>query len=201
MRALIILAIACVPTIAQSKDTPSLWCTFTEPFANIMTWPGHLRATHETTITTSRFTVGGTDSQPVVQTRLDGTPTTLAVRTGAGSDGMSDLSYPYTGILTGWMMGETPLQGGCVRFPGGSVPRQIVSLGQNIRTNVRASPSPRARLIGSLEANDQVWVLTDQPTKSWTRIAYAFMPRAETGTVVILQGWVQSRHIGPLKAR
>jgi uncharacterized membrane protein len=198
MRSFIIALLLAWPSVVSAAPVPSLYCAFTEPFANILVWPGSVRATHEQTFTTTNFAVTGTRLEPVIETRINNRPMKLSVHQDSGSDGMSDFVYPLTGKLSGWMMGTAQLEGGCVRFPHGSAPWQIVGLSQTQTLNVRQRPSLQGRVVGKLDANDQVWIVPGNTSGTWTRVAYAFMPNAETGDVRIVQGWVATRYLGPL---
>lgn len=198
MRNVMILALSLLPSLARAEPSPSLSCVFTEPFASIYVWPGKMLARHEGSTPVTNIAVSGTREEPVIKALVAGTPTTLTVKNQVGSDGMSEFDYPLDVTLTGWMMGSTPLSGGCIRFPAQSQPFSVTRLAEDDRLNLRAHPRMGSPIVGHANSRDILWSVPGQRTNGWARVAIRTNATTESGPIRIKTGWVRASYMREL---
>lgn len=179
---------------AEATAIPSLSCTFTEPFISIDTFPGGLRWDGpERRAIAKSVSLAGSEREPVISGKLGPDRVRLSIKNRSGSDGMSDFSFPLTGLVQ--TNGARAFKGGCLRFPDGTTPRPVTVAG-NDKLNVRRSASASAAVVGRLGAGSRFWAFPEPLVRGWARGAFARYPAEDAGRVTVTYGWVNARYLG-----
>jgi uncharacterized membrane protein len=198
LSAIILLGLSGPPTAGFATSLPSFQCTFTEPFITILTSPRGIiyeaPDANQSLLATSVDT--GSPTTIVKATLADRSTFSLDISKEPGSDGMSEFAFPYTGKLASSAFGMV-ITGGCLKHANGTSPRRIINVAEVDRLNVRAGPNARARIVNPLRAQSKIWAYPQNPASGWVRVSSVLYPPNESGTVRVIEGWVNGRFLGP----
>lgn len=195
----IIAGIMSVSAPACATALPSFACSFTEPFIAVQTSPVGVRIAtplNSTLLAPGIFQTDG-DKVTFASDTNDASGFKLIIEKDVGSDGMSDFVFPYTGMLS-IPNGISNHTGGCVKLADGTTPRSVVNLQNDDRLNVRAAPSPRARIVNTLVQGGVVWAYPESRRGNWVRVSSLVYPRNDQGDVRVVMGWAHGRYLGDL---
>ncbi len=194
-----VLALCLASTAAHASSVPSFACRFTEPFISIDTYGGGARVqTPDGTIKASETAPqNSNDTALIFITLPDQRKYELTITNTSGSDGMSDFNFPFAGALK--MSGDSAnaQTGGCIKYPDGTTPRKVANIGTDDALNVRTGAGIKNPIVTKLRFGNDVWVFPENTVGRWARVAVAQYPANETGPIAIVEGWVNTRFLGP----
>ncbi len=191
--AAVLVAFPTVPSDAKTQN-PSFSCWWTEPFAAFRLSPsGAVFDTFDSPDgggdPLEEVTVVQAGSGVNVTGYSNGELVSVQIRKEAGSDGMSDHTTAYSGTWGGqW-------EGACVKHGSGSIPRNVIGIAENDELNVRSAPSARAKKIASIPFSGSAWVYPQTNTRGWLKVSAAVYPEAESGRIVVRNGWVNAKFV------
>jgi hypothetical protein len=186
-----LLAASASPALAAGNPEllPSVHCMFTEPFITILVSREGLIVQDDFT---SKKSVGqfvtaySADPDPSYTFRVNGKLQTLTISNEVGSDGMSEFIFARKGR---W--GD--LVGGCSVFPNGFAPRRVTKVADDDVLNVRAQARVGAKVVAT--AINGQWIFVKPSSKVWRQVAVMVTPKNESGAVVVVRGWANSKFI------
>ncbi len=188
------LSMLVVSAPVQAATLPSYWCSFTEPFISIFSGADGVVLANSGAVEVVKQAVfrAGAEGGVLIGQMKNGGHFVLKIRTGAGSDGMSDQEYPMTGVLSG----AFNINGGCVRLPRGSRVMQVVGVAPDDTLNLRAAPSASSLLLDRIRLQ-YLWLLSGKAKGGWVRVAAISFPAGEEGKIGVSQGWVNGKFLRP----
>jgi hypothetical protein len=78
-------------------------------------------------------------------------------------------------------------------FPNGFAPRRVTKVADDDVLNVRAQARAGAKVVAT--AINGQWIFVKPSSKVWRQVAAMVTPKNESGAVVVVWGWANSRFI------
>jgi hypothetical protein len=177
-----------------ASANPSFECWWTEPFDGFRVSP--IGADYFSAETLDGSPTPLTDVKVIkvgsgfeISGKAGSIATKVKITNEPGSDGMSDYSTPYAGLLNGkWA-------GACVRLGAGTIPRSVVVVAKTDELNVRTSPSAKAKVVATIPPTGSVWVYPGNTSKGWLKVSARKYPPNESGNVTVVDGWVNGSFV------
>ena len=113
----------------------------------------------------------------IVGTRPDATRFAATIRKATGSDGMSEFTTDYAGVIDG-----RPDSGACTKHHDGWSAAQVTGVADDDVLNVRASGGSTARVVATANPNAIVFRSTSV-VNGWTRVSVAVFPSSGAGRI------------------
>jgi hypothetical protein len=106
----------------------------------------------------------------------------------SGSDGVTELEYPFAAQFSSG-------SGACIGFPKGFVPRQVRGVADGDVLNIRSAANARSTVIASASNGDLMFVgATRKSNKGsvWAKVAVAVIPENDRGPIKTVVGWANT---------
>jgi hypothetical protein len=195
-----VLGFACVAAVlpisaAPAKPlNPSFSCWWSEPFDEFEVSPAGATFFGAETLggsgtslsdvkivrAGSTLTISGTSEAYGISVKITKEP---------GSDGMSDASTPYAGLLNG------VFNGACIRLGSGTIPKTVTGVADGDKLNVRALPSASSKIVATIPPRGSVWIYPQKAKNGWLKVSAIRYPPKESGFVTVVDGWVNSSFV------
>ena len=182
---------------ALAVTTPSYLCKFSEPNSAIYISEGKIKKDSSRELDDLDISATEQKDGNIIfhSTAPDGKALMVEISKGEGSDGASAYDWPYLGAINS-ESSRYSMVGGCLKFPDGATPRQVMGLAKNDRLKLRAKRNSKSAILAVAKLATFVWVYPDQRTKGWTHVATAVYPKDDNGMIKVVDGWVNAKFIG-----
>ncbi len=183
-----------VKSATAKSSTPSFSCWWTEPFDGFELSPeGAIYFSAETPdfsgtpLTNVKVVKVGSGWN--VSGKAGADTITVNITKEEGSDGMSDYTTPYAGLL------NRQWNGACLKHGNGTVPRDVVGVAENDVLNVRSAPNASARIVTTIGQKGTAWVYPGKPKNGWVKVSARKYSGEESGPVTAVDGWVNGAFV------
>ena len=195
-RSFIVLLALLAAVPAHAASMPSYWCSFTEPFISVFSGSDALvyeNSGEDERVSAPDFkpAAGGGEISGLLK---KGDRFSVKIKSGTGSDGMSDFDFPLTGVLAG----SPAISGGCLKLPDGTKLRHITGVAPDDNLTLRDGPSVKAMAINKIKL-EYVWLKSSHAQKGWVQVIVLVFPKGESGMIKTAEGWVNGKFLAKVR--